>query len=55
VSGKLNCYNLGSLGVNVDKNPVQLEDGELTKAQNAIHDPTGSAEPYYDPPFSHRG
>lgn len=42
MGGKLNVYNLGSLGVNVDKNPVQLEDGELTKAQNAIHDPTGS-------------
>jgi hypothetical protein len=42
MAGKLNVYNLGSLGVNVDKNPVQLEDGELTKAQNAIHDPTGS-------------
>lgn len=35
-------YGLGSLGVNVDKNPIQLEDGELTKAQNTIHDPTGS-------------
>lgn len=42
MAGKLNVYSLGSLGVNVDKNPVQLEDGELTKAQNAIHDPTGS-------------
>lgn len=40
--GKLNVYGLGSLGVNVDKNPLNLEDGELTKAQNAIHDPTGS-------------
>lgn len=42
MSGSLNLYNLGSLGVNVDKNAVQLEDGELSKAQNAIHDPTGS-------------
>ncbi len=42
MGGKLNVYNLGALGVNVDKNPVQLEDGELTKAQNAIHDPAGS-------------
>lgn len=40
--GLLNIFNLGSLGNNVDKNPVQLEDGELTKSQNAIHDPTGS-------------
>ena len=42
MSGLLNIFNLGSHGVNVDKNPVQLEDGELTKSQNAIHDPTGS-------------
>jgi hypothetical protein len=42
MSGQLNVYNLASLGVNVDRNPVQLEDGELTKAQNAIHDPAGS-------------
>src|SRR6187549_1956610 len=42
MGGKLNVYGLGSLGVNVDKNPINLEDGELTKAQNAIHDPTGS-------------
>lgn len=42
MAGQLNLYNLGSLGVNVDKNPVQLEDGELTLAQNALHDPTGS-------------
>lgn len=40
--GKLNVYGLGSLGVNVDKNPINLEDGELPKAQNAIHDPAGS-------------
>lgn len=40
---KLNVYNLGSNGVNVDANPVQLEDGELTKSQNAIHDPLGAA------------
>ena len=41
--GKLNVYGIGSLGVNVDKNPLQLEDGELTKAQNAITDDDGSA------------
>lgn len=28
--------------MNRDKNPINLEDGELTLAQNAIHDPTGS-------------
>lgn len=42
MAGKLNVYNLGSNGVNVDSNPTQLQDGELTKAQNAIHDPLGS-------------
>lgn len=40
--GKLNVFGLGSLGVNVDKNPLNLEDGELVKAQNTIHDPSGS-------------
>ena len=38
MAGKLNVYNLGAQGVNVDKNPVELEDGELTKAQNAIQE-----------------
>ena len=28
VAAKLSVYNFGKLGVNVDKNPVQLEDGE---------------------------
>ncbi len=42
MGGKLNVYGLGSLGVNVDANAVNLEDGELTKAQNVIHDPVGS-------------
>lgn len=42
MAGKLNVYGLGSLGVNVDKNAVNLEDGELTQAQNAIHDATGA-------------
>ena len=42
MAGKLNVYGLGSLGVNVDKNPINLEDGELTKSQNAVHDPVGS-------------
>lgn len=37
----LSVYNLGSLGVNVDKDFVHLEDGELTSAQNAIKDPLG--------------
>lgn len=38
--GKLNVY--GWKGVNVDKSPLQLEDGELTKSQNAHTDPLGS-------------
>jgi hypothetical protein len=42
IPGKLDLYNLGQLGVNTDKNPIELEDGELTKSQNAIHDPLGS-------------
>lgn len=42
MAGKLSVYGLGSLGVNVDSNPINLEDGELTKSQNAIHDPVGS-------------
>ena len=33
---KLNVYGLGSSGVNVDKSPLQLDDNDLTKAQNAV-------------------
>ena len=40
--GQLNLYNLGQLGVNVDLNPLQLEDGMLSKAQNATTDSIGS-------------
>jgi hypothetical protein len=36
---KIDIYGWG--GVNTTKNPVQLEHGELTKAQNAIRDPAG--------------
>lgn len=38
---KLNIFNLGSLGVNVDKSPLHLEDGELVQAQNATRDQHG--------------
>ena len=38
---KLNLYNLGSAGVNVDKSPIHKEDGELLRAQNCIIDPLG--------------
>lgn len=41
-AGKLNVYNLGKLGVVVDKSPIHTEDGELLKAQNAIRDSAGS-------------
>jgi hypothetical protein len=38
---KLNVFNLGSQGVNVDKSPLHLEDGELVSAQNASRDQHG--------------
>lgn len=38
---QINVYNIGKLGVNVDRSPIHLEDGELTKCQNAIRDPLG--------------
>ncbi len=41
MGSQLNVYNLGKRGVNVDKSPIHLDDNELTKSQNAIHDPLG--------------
>ncbi len=41
MGGSISVYNLGKLGVNVDKSPAHLDDGELTKSQNAIRDPLG--------------
>lgn len=38
--GKINIYSWN--GVNVDKNDIQLEDGDLRKAQNATRDPLGA-------------
>jgi len=38
----MSVYNIGKAGVNVDANPVQLQDGELTEAQNWTTDPAGS-------------
>lgn len=35
MSATLNVFNLGSLGVNTDRNPLQMEDGSLLKSQNA--------------------
>lgn len=39
--GKLDVKDLGLQGVNVDKDPFELQDGELRQGQNAIHDPLG--------------
>jgi hypothetical protein len=36
----LNVRNMGELGVNVDNNPLDLDDNQLTKAQNAVTDPS---------------
>lgn len=41
MGGKLNLFNLGRLGVNVDKDPIHLDDGELTQAQNVQVDTVG--------------
>ena len=38
----LKITNLGSMGVNVDSDPLSLEDQELRLAQNAIRDPIGN-------------
>jgi len=38
---KLSTYSIGKLGVNVDTDPVHSDDGQLSKAQNAIRDPLG--------------
>jgi hypothetical protein len=35
----ISVKTLGSKGVNVDKDPFDLDDDELTNAQNAISDP----------------
>jgi hypothetical protein len=37
---KLVIEHMGMAGVNVDKNPLELADDELTRAQNAISDPS---------------
>ncbi len=38
---KLIVYSFGEKGVNVDKDPLVLEDNELTRAQNAVPEPDG--------------
>jgi hypothetical protein len=39
----LTVRNMGLRGVNVDNNPLDLDDNQLTQAQNAISDPTSGA------------
>lgn len=36
---KLIVKDLGTRGVNVDKNPLEMDDSELLSCQNAISDP----------------
>jgi hypothetical protein len=38
----LKLYQLGTMGVNVDSDPISLKDQELRLAQNAIRDPLGN-------------
>lgn len=33
---KIDIKNLGTSGVNVDKNPLELDDNELIQSQNAV-------------------
>jgi hypothetical protein len=40
---KLLIRTFGIRGVNVDKNPLELDDDELQSAQNTISDPTSGA------------
>lgn len=37
----LKVMGVGRMGVNVDKNPLELDDNELRQAQNATHEPLG--------------
>ena len=39
--GRFTAYNVGKLGVSIDKTEIDRTDGELSKAQNAIRDPLG--------------
>lgn len=40
--GVIKVFSLGAKGVNVDKNPIEMQDDELRLAQNAIRDPLGN-------------
>lgn len=39
--GKLTITHMGQAGVNVDKNPLELDDNELLRAQNAVAQSNG--------------
>lgn len=39
---KLTVKDLGLHGVNTDKDPLELNDGECRQLQNAIHEPLGN-------------
>ena len=39
--GRFTAYNVGKMGVSIDKTEIDRTDGELSKAQNAIRDPLG--------------
>ncbi len=41
MSSVLKIYDLGSLGVNVDSDPISIKDQEFRLAQNTIRDPLG--------------
>jgi hypothetical protein len=38
MSNPIKIYTFGLKGVNVDKDPIELEDDELQQAQNAVTD-----------------
>jgi hypothetical protein len=42
MAGILKIYDIGALGVNVDSDPITLDDQEIRLAQNAIRDPLGA-------------
>lgn len=39
MAGTIDVMGLGLRGVNVDANPLELDDNDLIQAQNAINDP----------------
>lgn len=41
MAGKINLYNLGTMGVDLTKSIIHADDGTLRKAQNAVPDPRG--------------